>query len=138
HEPFDGVVDVAEAARLLAVAVDGERVAAQRLDDEVAHHPAVTRRQARAVAVEQAHDADRQVALAVVGERHRLGAALAFVVARARPDRIDVAVVRLGLRTHPRVAVDLPSRRLPQYRATMTGQPAPAAHTHSPGPRRHR
>src|SRR5262245_10342318 len=54
---LDGVVDVAEAARLLAVAVYGERLVAQRLHDEVADHAAVARPQARPIAVEHAADA---------------------------------------------------------------------------------
>src|SRR4029079_17007218 len=53
HEAVDRVLDVAEAARLLAVTVDRERIAAQRLDDEVADDTAVARRQARAGAVEE-------------------------------------------------------------------------------------
>ena len=34
HDPFDQIVDIAEAARLAAVAVDGQRLAAQRLHHE--------------------------------------------------------------------------------------------------------
>jgi len=50
-----------------------ERLAAQGLDDEVADDATVPGGQARPVAVEEADDADRQAALAVVRERHRLG-----------------------------------------------------------------
>ena len=43
-QAVDQVVDVAERARLAAVAVDGDRLAPQRLHDEVRHHAAVVRR----------------------------------------------------------------------------------------------
>ena len=45
EEPADLVVHVAERPRLLAVAVDGERLAPHRLDEEVRHHPPVGRSQ---------------------------------------------------------------------------------------------
>ena len=48
--------------------------------------------------------------MAVVGHRHRLGEALGLVVHAARADRVDVAPVRLRLRVHLRVAVDLAGR----------------------------
>jgi hypothetical protein len=53
----DLVVDVAEAAGLAAVAVDRQRLAAQRLHDEVRHHAPVVDLHARPVGVEDAHDA---------------------------------------------------------------------------------
>jgi len=60
---------------------------------------------ARAVGVEDARDLDPQLVLAVVIEEQRLGAALAFVVAGAHADRVDVAPVVFGLRMDVRVAV---------------------------------
>jgi hypothetical protein len=45
--------------------------------------------------------------LAVIIEQQRLGAALALVVAGARPDRVDVAPIRLRLGMHDGVPVDL-------------------------------
>ena len=57
HEPVDKIVDVAEAARLRAVAVHGQRLAAQRGDAEVGDHAAVAGLHPRAVRVEDARDA---------------------------------------------------------------------------------
>ena len=98
--------------------------AAQRLDDEVRHHAAVVGMHARAVGVEDARDLDAHFVLPPVVEEQRLGAALAFVVAGARADRIDVAPVVLGLRMNVRVAVDLGGRRLKNFRAQPLGQPS--------------
>ena len=50
--------------------------------------------------------------LAVVVEEKRFRAAFAFVVARARADRIDVALVILGLRVYLWIAIDLTGRSL--------------------------
>jgi hypothetical protein len=85
HEALDQIVDVAERARLRAVAVDRDVLPAQGLDDEVRDDAPVVRVHARAVGVEDADDADIDLVLAVVVEEQRLGAALALVVARARP-----------------------------------------------------
>ena len=69
-----------------------------------------SRAHARAVGVEDAHDADVEAVVAVVGHRHRLGEPLGLVVDAARTDRVDVAPVGLGLRVDLRVAVDLAGR----------------------------
>ena len=53
-----------------------------------------------------------QPVLAVIVEEQRLGAALAFVVAGARADRVDVAPIVLGLRVDGGIAVNLGGRRL--------------------------
>ena len=118
----DQVVDVAERAGLAAVAVDRDRLAAQRLDDEVADHPAVVGVHPRAVGVEDPHHLDAEVVLAVVVEEQRLRAALALVVAAADPDRVDVAPVVLGLRVDLRVAVHLAGRGLQDPRLDPLGQ----------------
>jgi hypothetical protein len=44
--------------------------------------------------------------LAVVVEKEGFGAALAFIVAGSRADRIDVAPIVFGLRMDGRIAVD--------------------------------
>ena len=90
HEAADHVVDVAEGAGLAAVAVDGDVLVPERLHDEVGDDAPVVRVHARPVGVEDAHDLDVDRVLAVIVEEQRLGDALAFVVAGARPDRIDV------------------------------------------------
>ena len=51
------VRDVLEGARLLAIAVDGERLSSQRLGHEVADHAAVVQRHVGAVCVEDPHHA---------------------------------------------------------------------------------
>ena len=122
QKPRDQVVGIAEAAGLAAVAVDGDRLALQRLDDEVRHHPAIVGMHARPVRVEDPHHLDPQVVLAKVVEAERLGAALALVVAGARPDRIDVAPVVLGLGMLAGVAVDLRGRGLEQPGPHPLGQ----------------
>ena len=112
HQAVDQIVDIAERARLRAVAIDRDVVAEQRLHDEIRHHAAVVRVHARAVGVEDARDLDAQLVLAPIVEEQRLGAALAFVVAGARADRIDVAPIVLGLRMDVGVAVDFRGRGL--------------------------
>ena len=110
-EPAHFVVDVAERAGLRAVAVDRERLAVDRLREEVRDDAPVGRSQPRSVRVEDAHDRRVEVVEPVVRHRQRLGEPLRFVVHRARPGRVDVAVVVLALRVHVRVAVDLARRR---------------------------
>src|SRR5690606_22203157 len=106
-QPLDQVVHVAEGPRLTAIAVDRQWVATQRLDDEVADHPAVVGLHARAVSVEYARDLDTHPTLAVVVEEEGLGRALALVVATTWTYRVHVAPVVLGLRVYLWVAVDL-------------------------------
>src|SRR5262249_28088729 len=60
------VVDVAEAARLAAVAENGDVLAAKGLHDEVGHHASVLAVHSRAVGIEYAHDLDVERVLAVV------------------------------------------------------------------------
>ena len=48
----------------------------------------------------------------MVVEEKSLGAAFAFVVTGADPDRVDVAPIGFGLRVHRGIAVDLGSRGL--------------------------
>ena len=100
-------LDVTEAARLGAVAEDGERPVGERLAQEGGDRAAVVGAHARAVGVEDAHDRRVDALLAVVGHRQRLGVALGLVVDAARADRVDVAPVGLGLRVYLRIAVDL-------------------------------
>ena len=114
--------DVAEAARLRAVAVDRERLAAQRLHDEVRDDAAVARPHARAVGVEDADDARVDAVVAVVRHRDRLGEALRLVVDAARADGVHVAPVVLRLRMHERIAVHLGRRREEEARALRLGE----------------
>ena len=111
EEAADLVVDVGERACLAAVAEDRDRLASQRLDEEVRDGASVVRAHPRAVGVEDAHDAHVDAVVAVIRHRHRLGVPLGLVVHAAWADRVDVAPVLLGLRMHQRVAVDLRRRR---------------------------
>ena len=106
HDAIHQVVHVAEGARLLAVAVDGERLSEQGLLEEVGQGAAVLQVHARAVGVEDAHDARIHAVKAVVGHRQRLGETLGLVVDGAPADGIHVACVILGLGMDQRVAVD--------------------------------
>ena len=102
--------DVAERARLGAVAEHGDRPVLQRLAQERRDRAAVVRAHPRAVGVEDPHDRGVDALLAVVGHRQRLGVALGLVVDAARADRVHVAPVGLRLRVHLRIAVDLGRR----------------------------
>ena len=106
-EPAHEIVDVAEGASLGAVAKYRERLAFERLAEERGDGAPVVPAHPRSVGVEDARDAGVDPLLAVVRHRERLGVALRFVVDPAGADRVHVAPVRLGLRVHLRVAVDL-------------------------------
>ena len=116
-QPADQVVDVTEAPRLRSVAEDGERLLLHRLADEGRDRATVVGAHPRAVGVEDPDDRRVHALLAVVGHRQRLGVALRLVVHAARADRVHVAPVRLRLRVHLRVAVDLARRRQQEARA---------------------
>src|ERR1039458_8201927 len=70
HDSLDEIVDVAKAARLAAVAVDGERLAAQGLHDEIGDDAPVAGMQARAIGVEDARDARIDGARTSGGPQH--------------------------------------------------------------------
>ena len=103
---------ITERAGLAAVAVDGDRLALERLDDEIGDHAAVVGMHARAVGVENPRDPDVAGLLAVIVEEQRLGAALPLVVTGADADGIDVAPVGFRLRMNLRIAVNLAGRGL--------------------------
>src|SRR4051812_37491422 len=89
------VVDILKAARLAAVAIDGQWLAAQRLAQQVGDDAAVVRRHARPIRIEDPADADRYSVRPVERRRQRFGIALALVVDASRSDGVDVAPVRL-------------------------------------------
>src|SRR5262245_24994752 len=78
------VADVAEAARLFAVAIDGKWVAAKRLLHEVRDHAAVVELQTRAVSIEDAQNARIHFVVTAVGHGRGFGKALGLVIDRAR------------------------------------------------------
>ena len=106
-EAVDQVVDEAEGPGLGSLAVHGEVVALEGLDDEVGDDAPVVGEHAGAVGVEDADDADIDAVLAVVVKEEGLGGTLPLVVAGAQPDGVDVAPVGLGLGVDVGVSVDL-------------------------------
>ncbi len=54
---FDQIVDELETARLRSVAIDGQRLTAQRLTDEIRHHAPIVEAHSRSIGVEDADDA---------------------------------------------------------------------------------
>src|SRR5713101_4312041 len=111
EQPAYLVVDVAERSGLGAGPVDGDRVAAHRLREEVRHDPAVPGPQPRSVRVEDARNLGVEPMQAVIGHGEGFRVALGLVVHRTGPDAVDVAPVGLRLRVHERVAVDLAGGR---------------------------
>ncbi len=107
QDAVDEIGDVAEAARLGAVAVDGERLAAQGLHHEVGDDAAVVGLEPRAVGVEDADQVGIDAVVAVIGHDGGLGEALGLVVDGARADGIDVAPVGLDLGMDLGIAVAL-------------------------------
>ncbi len=67
QEAVDFVADVAEAAGLAAIAVHREVLAAQGLLHEVGNDAAIVQLHARAIGVEDAHDAGIHFVIAMVG-----------------------------------------------------------------------
>jgi len=90
---------------------------------KVRHHAAVAGVHARAVRVEYPRHLDLQLVLTVIVEEQRFRATLAFVAAGARPDRVDVAPIVLGLRMDRGVAVNFGSRGLENRALEPLGEP---------------
>ena len=122
NEAVDQIIDITKRARLQSVAEHGDIAAEQGLHDEVRYHAAVVGVHARPVGVEDARDLDAQFVLAPIIEEQGFGAALAFIVAGARADRVDVAPIILGLRMHVGIAVDFGGRGLENFGAQALGQ----------------
>ncbi len=121
-DAVDEIADVAEAARLRAVAEHRDVLVGERLRDERRHGAAVTDAHARTIGVEDADDLGVDLVEAAVRHRHRFGEPLGFVVDAARPDRVDVAPVGFLLRMLERIAVDLGGRGDHERRALRLGE----------------
>ena len=106
----------------LAVAVDGEGLAAERLADERGNGAAVGEPHPRSVRVEDTHDARVEPVVPVIRHGHGLGEALGLVVDAAGADGVDVAPVLLVLRVHEGIAVDLRRRREEELGAARLGE----------------
>ena len=117
EESINEIIAVAEGSRLRAFAVNRDRLAHQRLADEVAHHTAIEWMHTGAVRVEDAHDTDVETVLTVVIKEQCFRCTLALVVTRTRTDGIHISSVTLGLRMHIGVAVHLTCRRMEDLRA---------------------
>ena len=107
HQAIDEVADETKRAGLVAVAVQRDRLAGQRLNDEIGDHAAVGAVHAGSVGVENTRDLDFKPGLAVVVKEQGFSAAFALVVTGTGADGIDMSPVVLGLRMNRGVAVDL-------------------------------
>src|SRR6516162_1631118 len=110
HEPnqaFDEIVDVAERTRLQAVAVDGDVVIPQCLNDKIRYHTAVVGVHTRTVCIEDSRHLDAQLVLAVVIEEQSFSTALALVIAGAWADGVHVAPIVFCLRVNRGVSIYL-------------------------------
>ena len=121
--PLDQIRHVAEAARLFAVAIDGDRLADQRLIEEVRQRAAIVEPHARSVGVEDPHDARIHAMVAVVGHGDGLGEALGFVVDAARADGVHVSPVGFRLRAYLGIAIAFRRRGLHEPGFLGHGQP---------------
>ena len=77
---------------------------------------------ARAISVEDPRDLDLNPVLAVIIKAERLGAALAFIIAGARPDRVHIAPIAFFLRMNFRIAIDFRGRGLEDPRPCPLGK----------------
>ena len=102
QDAVDEIGDVAEAARLGAVAVDGEGLASQGLHHEVGDDTAVVGLEPGAIGVEDADEVGVHAVVAVVGHDGSLREALGFIVDGARADGIDVCPSRFRPGDGPR------------------------------------
>ncbi len=105
HHAGYQVVYVAERSRLGSVSIDGNRLARERLYDEVADHAAVLGVHARAIRIKNTDNANVDSVRAVVVHAERFRNAFALIVAASRSDRVYVAPVGFLLRMFVRVAV---------------------------------
>lgn len=122
QEAVDEIIDVAERASLLTVPVDGDRLTLQGLDDEVRDNPTIIGVHARPIGIEDPHDLNVEIMLAVIVEEQGLRAALAFIIARARSDGVNVPPVALWLRMDRWVAIDFGGRGLHDPRLYPFGE----------------
>lgn len=102
---FNEIVYVAERTGLRAVAIDGNGLVVEGLDDEVGDDAAVVRMHAGAVGIENASHSDGNVVLPVIVEKKRLRAPLPLVITGADSNRVDVAPISFGLRVNVGIAV---------------------------------
>ena len=107
EQTVDQIIDIAEGTALAAVAIKGDRLTAQGLDDEIAHHAPIVRKHARTVGVEDARNTDLTAMQTLVVKTEGFRDALSLVITGANSSRIDAATVILMLRMNLRVAIHL-------------------------------
>src|SRR5690606_5446464 len=121
-DALDQILDIAERARLGAVAVKRYRLPLQRLYDKVRNHPPIIGMHAGTVGVEYASNANVDAKLAMIVKEQSFGAALALVITGSRTDRIDAATIAFYLRVDSRITVDFACRCLKHARPRPFGQ----------------
>ena len=85
------IIHVAETPGLRAVPEHRNVLPGKRLNDEIAHHPAVVGMHARPVGVKDADHPDIDTVLPVIIEKQGFRAALAFIVAGAKTDGVYIS-----------------------------------------------
>src|SRR6185369_13129140 len=117
NQSLNQIFDVTERARLLSLAVKRQRLTSQRLHNEIGNHAAIVFEHSWPIGIEDPCDANIDFILPVIVHHQRLSDALAFVVAGADADRINVAPVVFRLRVDQRIAIHFRRRRLQNPRA---------------------
>mmetsp|Transcript_14832 Transcript_14832/g.28210 ORF Transcript_14832/g.28210 Transcript_14832/m.28210 type:complete len:260 (-) Transcript_14832:35-814(-) len=108
---LDLVVDIAEAAGLVAFTIHGNGLTPKGLDDEVADYTTIVLKHTRTVRVEDTCDTDLKLMLTVVLHTERFGNTFPLIVAGADADRVDISPVFLNLRVNFWIPVDFRGRR---------------------------
>ena len=107
HHALDKIVHITEGSGLFAIAINGNGLAEQGLNDEIGDHPAIMGMHLGAIGIEDTAHLDGNMMLAPVREEQRLGTALAFIIAGTDAVGVHMAPVGLHLRMHFGIPVDL-------------------------------
>mmetsp|Transcript_17404 Transcript_17404/g.40008 ORF Transcript_17404/g.40008 Transcript_17404/m.40008 type:complete len:237 (-) Transcript_17404:501-1211(-) len=105
-QTIDQVIDILEGSRLFSLAVNGERFLLECLNDKIGDNSSVVGVHSRSESVENTGDTDVNFTLIFIRVHHRLSYTFAFVVTRARTNRIDVSPITFGLRVNLRVSIN--------------------------------
>jgi hypothetical protein len=103
----DQIGDVAETARLAAVAIDREVLFEECLHHEVRDDPAVSGLQPRAVGIEDPHHPCVDAVVSMISHDESFGESLGLVINRPRTDWVDAPPIGFRLRMNVGVAVTL-------------------------------
>ena len=113
------VIHKAEGTGLRTIAVQGQRLSLERLNNEVADHTAIIRKHPRAVGVENPHHTDFHVVHPLIVKTQGFSDALALVVTTADSNGVHATAIALRLWMHFRIAIDLAG----------AGEEQPSTHT---------